>query len=348
MAKRLALEQHRAKAHTVERVLLGCLGAGQVEHRRHEIQRDDHLVAHLSRLDPARPPGDAWHAVTALPHRPLFAAEREPVTLRATHVGMAVVGAENHERIFLELQLDQLVEHLADALIHRGHHLHVGFLDRGFLFAAILFRTALDWAAGPLKRRVHRLVRHVQAERLGLVFVDEPECMPGDQMRRVALLLDRFQAVPPVVHLHPVVVRQIVDVATDKPAKIRETVVHRVELFFVAKMPLAKDGRGVVSLGQQFREGVFTRPQAAVVIRHLRVGVDDRRHAGAFLVTAGQQPGAGRAAHHATRVVVGEAHSLAGHAVQVRRLEPATVGAGRIVAHVVRHDDDKVRLGGID
>ena len=84
-----------------------------------------------------------------------------------------------------------------------------------------------------------------------------------------------------------------------------------------------------------------------MVIRHLGIGVDDSGHAGAFLVAAREQPGAGRAAHHAARVVVGEAHPLARHAVEVRRLEPATVRACRVVTHVVRHDDDEVRLGGV-
>ena len=242
LAKRAAPEQHRPQAHAVKCAPLGRFGPGKIEHRRHEIQRDDHLVAHLARLDPTRPPGDARHAMAALPHGSLFAAQRKPVTFRAAHVGVAVVGAENHERIFLELQLDQLVEHLADALVHRGHHLHVGCLDRGFLFTSILFRAALNRAVRPLKRRVHRLVRHVQAERPRLVFVDKPQRVPRDQVRRVALLLDRLQAVPPVVHLHTVVVRQVVDVATDKPAKLREAVVHRVELFFVAKMPLTVNG----------------------------------------------------------------------------------------------------------
>ena len=285
--------------------------------------------------------------MATFPYRSLFAAQRKPVALRATHVGVAVVGAENHECVFPELQLDQLVEHLADALVHRGHHLHVGYLDRGFLFTSILFRAALDRAVRPLKRRVHRLVRDIQAERPRLVFVDKPQRVLRDQVRRVALLLDRLKAVPPVVHLHTVVMRQVVDVATDEPAKLVEAVVHRIEFFTVTKMPLAKNGRGVACLRQQLRERVLALPQAAMMIRHLRIGVDHSRHAGAFLIAAREQPGAGRTAHHATRMVVGEAHPLSGHAIEVRCLEPATVGAGRVVAHVVRHDDDEVRLGGV-
>ena len=260
---------------------------------------------------------------------------------------MAIVGAENHERIFFELQLDQLVEHLANALVHRTHHLHVGCLDRGFLFTSILFRAALNRAGRPLKRRVHRLMRHVQTERLRLVFVDKPQRVPRDKMRRVALLLDRLQAVPPVVHLHAIIMRQVVDVATDEPAKLVEAVVHWIKFFTVTKMPLAKNGRGVTCLCQHFRERVLTRPQAAMVIRDLGVGIDYSRHASAFLVAACEQPGAGRTAHHATRMVVGETHSLSGHAIEVRCLEPTPVCAGRVVAHVVRHDDHEIRLGGV-
>ena len=136
-------------------------------------------------------------------------------------------------------------------------------------------------------------------------------------------------------------------VGVRQPKVIIEAVLHRQKFLVMPKMPLAVNGRSVAGLRQQFRERMLADLQTTMMIRHLGVGIDHRRHTSAFLVTAREQSGAGRAAHHAARVVVGEAHPLARHAVEVRRLEPATVRACRVVTHVVRHDDDEVRLGGV-
>jgi hypothetical protein len=128
-----------------------------------------------------------------------------------------------------------------------------------------------------------------------------------------------------------------------------------VGVAFLAEVPLAELGRGVAGLLQRLRErDGLRRERRDVVDRAQRAGapvkaVDaaDGVDAGAGAVLAAEQRRARRLAVGAAGVAVREPHSLAGQAVDVRRLVVlAAVGGDVGVAEVVGEDQDDVGLAG--
>ncbi len=174
-----------------------------------------------------------------------------------------------------------------------------------------------------------------------MVF-DELHRMLGDEMCGIAFFFDVFKALPPVVNLHSVVVRYVVDVAADVPAEAIENVVHGIEFFVVTEVPFAKDGRSVAGFFEQFGKGDFRGIQSQIVVGVFGVGVDYCGHACALLVASGEQPGARGAANGTAGVKVGEFESFAGHLFHCGRVDPAPIRAGIAIAHVVGQYDDDV------
>ena len=324
----------------------GQRGPGQREHGRHQVDADRQLIADGAGRYVTGPPGDRRHAVPPFPVAPLESAQR-PVG--SPLVG-PVVGAEEDQRVLRQAQPLDRGHHPADTLVHLLHHLPIGLLDVGLCGSlaggpGASGRAPLGRIAGALVGTVYGLVGDVDAERPALVLLDESSRVPGNQMGHVARLLNQLQPLPPVVHSHPIVVRNVVDVAADVSAEAVESVVHRIELLLVAQVPLAEDGRLIADQLEPFGKGDLGYLQAAMVGGDLGVGVDHPRDAGPLLIAPGDQSRARGAAHVSAAVEVGKPHPLGGQLVQVRRFDPAAVGAGVAVAEVVGKDDNHVGFG---
>ena len=84
---------------------------------------------------------------------------------------------------------------------------------------ARFFRAANGGIVWSLQGGVYGFVCNVEAKGRVFVVFDELHGMLRDEVRGVAFFFDVFEALPPVVHFHAVVVRDVVDVAADISAK---------------------------------------------------------------------------------------------------------------------------------
>ena len=275
----------------------------------------------------------------AFPNRALVPAQR-----RVGHGVLArapVVRKKEDQRVFRNARVSNRAHDFAQAVVHRLHHLAIR--ARGIVrMKVFLFRPANRGIIRPLQRGVYGFVSHVQAKGHILVVFDELHRMLRDEMRGITLFLDVFEALPPVIDFHAVVVRDIVDIAADIPAKPIKPVVHGIEFFVVTQVPLAKDRGRITGFLEQFGKGEFGGMQPQVMIRVLRIGVDHIGHACALLIAAREQPGARGATHHTAGVKVRKFEALARQEFHCGRVDPASVRAGIAIAHVVCQDDDDV------
>src|SRR5262249_14559333 len=98
----------------------------------------------------------------------------------------------------------------------------------------------------------------------------------------------------------------VIDVAADITAEEVEAVSRGVEIDLISEVPLANERGGIAGGFEYVGKGDFARPQSLAAIAG---GEDDVLDAAALLVSAGHQRGAGRAAHGAVGVEVGEAQA---------------------------------------
>ena len=210
----------------------------------------------------------------------------------------------------------------------------------------------LDGIVRPLHRGVGRLVRHVEAEGLVLVLLDELQGVFVDQVRGVALLLRLLAPMPPVV-LHVVApVVDVVDVSAVVALEVIKAVVLRMVfrvLARIAQMPLSHYTGNVPGLLEQLGEGHLGLMQPLAMFRMIGVRMNNGLNPHPLLVTPREQSGPRGRTHRAAGMEVREEHSLPRQAVHARRLVMG-VAVGRDAwprkPHVIHHHDHDVGPGG--
>ena len=255
--------------------------------------------------------------------------------------GAAVVGKEEDEGVFFNSEFSHCAHDFGQAVVHGFHHLAIGFsgvvgMKVGF------FRTANGGVVGSLQWGVYGFVCYVEAKGRVFVIFDELYRMLGDEVRGIAFFFDVFEALPPVVHFHAVVVRDVVDVAAYISAKAIKVVVQGIEFFVVTEVPFAKYGGCVARFFEQFGKGDFRGVQSHIVVGTLGIGADHFGHACALLIASGEESGARGTANRTAGVEVGEFKPFAGHLFHCGRVDPAPVRTGIAIAHVVGEYDDDV------
>ena len=227
------------------KVVVGCRCSCEVAHGGKEVDADGELVGDAVGGNCSGPPCNGGDAVAAFPYRALVPAQRSVGFGILT--GAAVVGKEEDEGVFLNAEFSDCAHDFGQAVVHGFHHLAIGF-SRVVGMKVGFFRTANGGVVRSLQWGVYGFVCNVQAKGRVFVVFDELYRMLGDEVRGIAFFFDVFEALPPVVHFHAVVVRDVVDVAAYVSAKAIKVVMQGIEFFVVSKVPFAKDGRGVAGL----------------------------------------------------------------------------------------------------
>ncbi len=311
----------------------------EVAHGGKEVDADGELVGDAVGSNCSGPPCNGGDAVAAFPYGALVPAQR--CIGFGVLTGAAVVGKKEDEGVFFNAEFPHCAHNFGQAVVHGFHHLAIGF--SGVVGMKVcFFRTANGGIIRSLQWGVYCFVCNVQAKGRVFVVFDELYRMLGDEMRGIAFFFDVFEALPPVVHFHAVVVRDVVDVAAYISAKAIKIVVQGIEFFVVTEVPFAKDGRGVASFFEQFGKGDFRGVQSHIMVGALGIGTDHFGHACALLIASGEESGARGAANGTAGVEVGEFKSFAGHLFHCGRVDPASVRTGIAIAHVVGEYDDDV------
>ncbi len=267
------------------KVIVGCRCFCEVAHGGKEVEADGELVGDAVGGNCSGPPGNGGDAVAAFPYRAFVPAQRGVGFGILT--GAAVVGKKEDEGVFLKAEFSHCAHNFGQAVVHGFHHLAIGF--PGVVgMKARFFRAANGGVIRSLQWGVYCFVCNVEAKGRVFVVFDELHRMLGDEMRGIAFFFDVFEALPPVVHFHAVVVRDVVDIAADISAKAIKIVVQGIEFFVVTEVPFAKDGGGVAGFFEQFGKGDFRGVQSHIVVGALGIGTDYFGHASALLIASGE------------------------------------------------------------
>ena len=324
------------------KVIVGRRCSCEVAHGGKEVDADGELVGDAVGSYCSGPPCNGGDAVAAFPYRALVPAQRGVGFGVLT--GAAVVGKEEDEGVLLNAEFPHCAHDFGQTIVHGFHHLAIGF-SRVVGMKVGFFRTANGGVVGSLQWGVDGFVCNVETKGRVFVVFDELYGMLRDEVRGIAFFFDVFEALPPVVHFHAVVVRDVVNVAADISAKAIKVVVHGIEFFVVPEVPFAKDGRGVAGLFEQFGKGDFRGVQSHIVVGTFGIGADYFGHACTLLIASGEQSGARGAANGTAGVEVGEFKPFASHLFHCGRVDPAPVRTGIAIAHVVGEYDDDVGFG---
>ena len=108
--------------------------AGDVDERGHPVEGGEQLVLDRARLDVPRPADDQRRAVAAFPGLALLALERRDAAVGEGDRLGAVVGGEDDDGVVELAHVLQLLEHVADVVVHL---LHAGFVDAPVLAARL-------------------------------------------------------------------------------------------------------------------------------------------------------------------------------------------------------------------
>ena len=224
------------------KVIVGRRCSCEVAHGGKEVEADGELAGDAVGGYCSGPPCNGGDAVAAFPYGAFAPAQRGIGFGILT--GAAVVGKKEDEGVFLDAEFSHCAHNFGQAVVHGFHHLAIGF--SGVVGMKVrFFRAANGGIIRSLQWGVYGFVCNVEAKGRVFVVFDELYRMLGDEMRGIALFFDVFEALPPVVHFHAVVVRDVVDIAADISAKAIKIVVQGIEFFVVTEVPFAKDGGGV-------------------------------------------------------------------------------------------------------
>ncbi len=321
------------------KVIVGRRCPCEVAHGGKEVDADGELVGDAVGGYCSGPPGNGGDAVAAFPYGAFVPAQWGVGFGILT--GAAVVGKEEDEGVFFNSEFPHCAHDFGQAVVHGFHHLAIGF--PGVVgMKGRFFWTANGGVVRSLQWGVYGFVCDVEAKGRVFMVFDELYGMLGDEVCGIAFFFDVFEALPPVVSFHAVVVRDVVDVAAYISAKAIKVVVQGIEFFVVSEVPFAKDGRGVARFFEQFGKGDFRGVQSHIVVGTLGIGTDYFGYACALLIASGEESGARGAANRTAGVEVGEFKPFAGHLFHCGRVDPAPVRTGIAIAHVVGEYDDDV------
>ena len=306
----------------------------------------DHAVDRRAGLDVSGPAGERDHARAALVKRALALAVR-PVVAGHDHLRLvalarehrvaraAVVAVEDDQRVLAQLLLVERLEHAPDLLVHRVDHGGVGAparLGDVLVLVEVLLRRLVG--------RVRRVERQVEVEGLRRVaLADVLDRLVADQRRRVALLLERLVVLVPVEHA-VLLVREVVDLADQRPVLVVEAALFRPVLAIgVAEVPLADDRGLVAGFLERLRQRHFVRRQSVETGRRNH----ERLQPVAERIAPRHQARARRRAE-GLHVELRELRAGRRELVDVRRADVRAVEAHVLPAEIVGEDVEDVRL----
>ncbi len=166
----------------------------------------------------------------------------------------AVVGEEEDERVFFLAHLANLVEDLADGIVHRRHH--------GRERAAVVILNvveSLQILFGSLQRGVLRVERHIQEPRL-LSLLAEPVDRP--LAVGVGCVKARLVDHPRLARLARVDEQPGAEerAVGERAVKFVESLAGRPEARLFAEVPLADGARCITELAEAFGHRRFIEP----------------------------------------------------------------------------------------
>ena len=332
-------KQQGSERLAIERHALGQLRLAKLGEGRQQVGKIGERIGLASARDEAGGVHDKRLADAALVLGGLAAAWPFAADRAAQSAAGAVVGGENHDRALADFQFIQRGDQSPDEGVGVAHHaLQLVPAGGG---------VALVWRRHERTvRECHREVEHHRFVAVLLHEVDEEVAVDV----RPELALVRFAAGTGVNVGVPVtlVARRVAGLVAGPYGPVVEAVFFQRVGFDtkIVDLPLAGDGRGVAGGFHHLRKRgvlgpieVTDAPARDIPVVH---------PAGAPRVLAGEQRGAGRRAlRHRPRVVKLEA--AFGQAVDVRRLNVVCAVAGDpVLAEVVHHDEQDIRLGSRD
>ena len=107
--------------------------AGDVDQRRQPVESGVQLVLDRAWLDVSRPTDDQRTAITAFPGLAFLSFERRHTAIGEGNRLSPVVGGEDDNRVIELAHVLELLQHIADIVVHL---LHAGFVDAPVLAAA--------------------------------------------------------------------------------------------------------------------------------------------------------------------------------------------------------------------
>ncbi len=342
----LAKEQ-RGEVATVEHGLRRHFGSGDFQAGGMHVDGAGDGIAYAAGRDLARPPRERGDAHAAFPGGAFAAAQGTgAAAIRAFDEPGAVVAGEDDERVRVELQLAQRVEHTTDAGIDLLHP----------VAKAAVLRAALEGLAG-MDGRVHSGVREVEEEGLRRVLgawfwvlrclgaADELHGLVGVDFLDAVLVRLVEQALDLVIaherhDAAAVHARRFEHVIGIRDAEVViKALLCGQKRRLIAEVPLADALRGVAERLQAVGDGVLLRMQP--VLRPRRIHT---RHGNACAIASSHDLRPRHAAHR-RGIERRELHPLPRHAVEMRRLLlHRTEGPNVAVAEVVDEVDDDVGL----
>ena len=204
------------------KVVVGRRCPCEIAHGGKEVDADGELVGDAVGGYCSGPPCNGGDAVAAFPYGAFVPAQRGVGFGVLT--GTAVVGEKEDEGVFFNSEFPHCAHDFGQAVVHGFHHLAIGF--SGVVgMKGRFFWTANGGVVRSLQWGVYGFVCDVEAKGRVFMVFDELYGMLGDEVCGIAFFFDVFEAFPPVVSFHAVVVRDVVDVAADISAKAIKVVV---------------------------------------------------------------------------------------------------------------------------
>ena len=343
--------EKRHQVASIEFEIRGRRGSSGSQGGRQDVERRHRSVDRGPRRDRRRPAQQVRHADAALVVGQLAAGERLARAQPGEVAGAAVVRQEDDQRVVGDPRFLQGVEDPADRVVERGDHPEVDPPQFVLLVGEPVVVLLRD-----LERRVRRVERRVEEERLIGVPADEVDRLVAEDVGDVGRLVDhrllrpaqdevarptrrrRGRLRPPDDQIGARVLRRPapeivvgrhrhgafrppVDEpggAGEMPVELVETAVHRVVLILEAQVPLADDAGRVAGRLQVIGDRQLSGDEPDV--RHFRRLSGVVLEAVPLLVAAGQQRGARRRTDRRRHVALGEHGPLPADPVDVRGL----------------------------
>ena len=285
-------------------------------------------------LDAGGPFDDAGDAQAALIDG-AFVAAQAAGGVRLDLGQAAVVAVENDESVVGDAEVAQLLTEGADAAVHRDELAVV--VGGGVVEVREGGFVGIAGFEGGMRGAVPEDGKEGLAS--GVLLFDEAQGFSDDDFGGVAgELLGHAVAAEPGVHVDEVGGGDVGVEAEGGGAAGVGFEDGGTGAFEAVEVPLAEVAGGVTGFLQGLGDGFFLEAE----------GVAVAEDAGALVGAAGEDGGAGGGADGVGGVEAVEAEAVGGHGVEVRGLQNGVAAvAGLAPAHVIGHDEEDVRAGGV-